>query len=275
MLIKWPGSKRRLLPELTRLLPPDFGNYHEPCAGSAALLFAVRQRVQGQPSLIDRNARLIGLYQEVQERPLSLAHEVALLAAQYLSSDDVAARASVYYRWRDEFNRGLSNCSRAAALFIALNKTAYNGLYRENAAGMMNAPHGRYKRPSFPSADDLYAASQRLQAVILREGDFCLVERYASAGDLVYFDPPYVPDDTSKYTGYTARGFGLKDHQRMADVVQRLRQRGVYVMISNSDSPLVRRLYAGMNFHTVQTSRSINCQGTGRGPVQELVITNY
>lgn len=274
MLIKWPGSKRRLLPELTRLLPPDFGNYHEPCAGSAALLFAVRQRVQGQPSLIDRNARLIRLYQEVQERPLTLAGEVRLLAEQYLRSDDHDVRATVYYAWREEFNRG-ANSSREAALFLALNRTAYNGLYRENMAGRLNAPHGRYRRPSFPSAAALYGASQRLEAVILREGDFCLVERYANAGDLVYFDPPYVPTDTSKYIGYTAGGFGTDAHQRMAALVHRLGQRGVYVMISNSDSPLTRQLYVDMNFHPVRTSRPINCKGNGRGPVQELVITNY
>ena len=159
-----------------------------------------------------------------------------------------------------------------------MNKTCYNGLYRENQKGQFNVPFGRYKRPKICDEPRLHAASQALQGVTLCDADFAEAIRDAGQGDFVYFDPPYVPlNATSSFTGYSRYGFDDEDHCRLAQAFHELTERGCRVMLSNSSAPLVYELYEGHGYRLeeVQARRNINSKGHKRGPVTELLIMNY
>ena len=166
-----------------------------------------------------------------------------------------------------------------AARTIYLNKTGYNGLYRVNRAGRFNVPFGRYDNPGFrqPEAiENLRACSRALRGVKLVVRDFGEVARHAKAGDFVYFDPPYVPvSTTSDFTSYVPGGFGYADQERLAGVFARLAARGVHVMLSNSDTPEVRALYARFRIDRVLAGRSVNSKVSGRGKVGEVVVRSF
>lgn len=164
-----------------------------------------------------------------------------------------------------------------AARTIFLNRTCYNGLYRLNNKGQFNAPFGYYKNPLICDADNLRTVSKALEHVELCEGDFWEVLERVQPGDLVYFDPPYDPvSSTASFTHYTGQSFGPDDHRRLAELFTTLKQRGVYVMLSNSHTPLTRELYAHHpEKSTVLASRKINCDGRKRGSVEELIVCSY
>ncbi|MEJ2749173.1 MAG: Dam family site-specific DNA-(adenine-N6)-methyltransferase, partial [Anaerolineae bacterium] len=171
----------------------------------------------------------------------------------------------------------LPPAARAARL-IFLNKTCYNGLYRENSKGEFNVPFGRYKNPRICVEARLRAAAAVLQGVDLRVADFAEVVATAVAGDFVYFDPPYVPlSPTSSFTSYNTHGFGQADQERLADTVADLTARGVKVMLSNSSADLVYELYGRADYRIIdiRARRNINSKANRRGPVKELLILNY
>jgi DNA adenine methylase len=166
------------------------------------------------------------------------------------------------------------NDVEVAAWFIYLNKTSYNGLYRVNSKNRYNVPFGDYARPNFCDEETLRGCSERLKRVRLEICDFQRAARRARAGDLVYFDPPYVPlSVTSYFTSYTKDGFDMEDQRRLRDVALELKKRGVHVLISNSSAPAVYELYAkGFRINEVTARRDINCQSGGRGHITELLI---
>jgi DNA adenine methylase len=262
--LKWAGGKQRLLPQYTPFFPPKdvIGHYYEPFVGSGALFFYWQPRPS---TLADRNAHLIELYRVVQQ------NVEALIEALRPHQND----ADYYYAIRAQDPALLSPVERAARL-IYLNKTCYNGLYRENSKGKFNVPFGRYKNPKICDAPRLRAASRALQGVELVVGDFEAVTETAVAGDFIYFDPPYVPlSTTSSFTSYSKHGFGLDDQKRLAQTVRRLTQKGVLVMLSNSSAPLIYELYQGCRLVEVQARRNINSKAHKRGPVKELLVLNY
>jgi len=164
-----------------------------------------------------------------------------------------------------------------AARMLYLNKTCYNGLYRVNRHGQFNVPFGRYKAPKYLDRDNLVAAARALQNVEVVCAPFETVLARAGPGDWVYCDPPYVPvSRTSSFTAYHAAGFGLQDQVRLRDVCLELAEKGVYVLVSNSDTAIVRSLYAGPHFviDEVSANRAINCDGAKRGRITELLISN-
>ena len=159
-----------------------------------------------------------------------------------------------------------------------MNKTCYNGLYRENSTGRFNVPFGRYKNPKICDEKRLRRASRALQGVKFEVMDFEEATNSAREGDFIYFDPPYAPvSDTSNFTSYNQSGFHERDQRRLATVIQQLTARGCKVMLSNSSAPIIYDLYAIDGYHLieVQSRRSINSKATGRGPVTELLILNY
>ncbi len=183
----------------------------------------------------------------------------------------------VYYEIRGKDPWALSLPERAARM-IYLNKTAYNGLYRVNRKGQFNVPFGRYRSPKYLDRENLLAVSQALQSVEIICVPFETVVDRAKPGDWVYFDPPYVPlSQTASFTSYHANGFGLQDQERLRDVCITLSRNNVYIMLSNSDTTIVRSLYASPYFaiDEVLANRAINCNGAKRGKITELVITNY
>lgn len=264
--LKWAGGKSRLLSQYEPHLPPpeSIRRYYEPFIGSAALFFHM-QPCQAQ--LSDCNHKLIETYEVVRD-------EVeALIEALQVHKNE----KRYYYRIRAQDPDELDKVERAARL-IYMNKTCYNGLYRENQKGEFNVPFGRYKRPRICDEPRLRAASQALQGVELCSGDFEEAVAAAGEGDFVYFDPPYVPlNATSSFTSYSRFGFDDEDHRRLAQTFHRLTERGCRVMLSNSDAPLVHELYGGHGYHfrEVQARRNINSKAHKRGPVTELLIYNY
>ena len=180
-----------------------------------------------------------------------------------------------YYKTRALQPGGLSLPERAARV-IYLNKTCYNGLYRENRAGQFNVPFGRYKIPTICDEPNLRAASQALQSVRIACRHFSSVLDAAQPGDFVYIDPPYHPvSKTANFTAYDRNGFGEKDQIQLRDVFSELARNGVQAMLSNSDTPFIRGLYAGFAISRVYATRAVNSKADSRGKVTEVIVCNY
>jgi DNA adenine methylase len=274
--IKWAGGKGQLLPELSRRLPQRFRCYHEPFVGGGALFFHLYNagRLRDGAVLSDYNRELVLCYQVIRDDVAALItalkqHERHRLSREYFMQ---------IRSWDREPGFEQRHPVERAARTIFLNRTCYNGLYRLNNKGQFNAPFGYYKNPLICDPENMRAASVALQGVELLVGDFDDVAARAEPGDLVYFDPPYVPmSATSSFTHYTGQTFGPDDQRRLARLFDALMERGVYVMLSNSHTPLSRELYAAHAVSTskVLASRKINCDGQKRGSVEELIVCGY
>lgn len=275
--LKWCGGKRQLLPELEQHVisnnvekPFQFGRYYEPFVGGGALFFHLRALGwKGPATLGDANERLVRTYQGVQT-------DVQRVIA--------ALRHRKYDRVEYEAERGyavdMAAPWRTAVWLIYLNRCGYNGLYRVNKQGGYNAPFGKYTNPLICDAEGLHNASRALAGAKLVPGDFEKVVKDAKAGDLVYFDPPYSPvSETADFTAYTADGFTHEDQIRLRDCAERLKKKGVRVILSNADCLAVRSLYKTVrdggvwNIDLVQARRAINSDASKRGAVGELIIT--
>lgn len=273
--VKWAGGKRSMLPKLLSRLPSKFVDYYEPFIGGGALYWALMNQYPPnaatyriQNALIsDTNRHLVRTYRAIA---VDVEGVITRLKIMPYESD-------FFYATRALDMTDASDVE-IAAWFIYLNKSCFNGLYRVNKAGNPNTPFGKYKNPTICDEDNLRACAHVLKQTRTRiqEQPFEAVRNEAKAGDLVYFDPPYLPvSATSDFTAYTADGFGYEDHVRLRDLALELKERGVYVMISNSDSPVTRELYAakpGFYVDTVSSPRAINSKGGKRGNVSELII---
>jgi DNA adenine methylase len=263
--LKWAGGKSRLLPELERRMPSAFGRYFEPFLGGGSLFFRVQP---DQAVLSDVNADLISCYQVIAARPQAVIRQLA-------RHRDAHGKRH-YYKVRRMWNEGeLASKSERAAAFIYLNKTCFNGLWRLNSQGEFNVPMGRQENPKICDVDVLLAASALLKrAATIVHGDYTIVQWQARRGDFIYFDPPYDPtSSTSSFTGYTSAGFDRDDQAALAYFANVLVDQGCKVMLSNSDTPRIRRLYKGFTISRVRCRRSINADAKTRGSVGELVIT--
>lgn len=264
--LKWAGGKGRLLPVLLRNVPARFNTYFEPFLGGGALFFALWRlgRIR-RAVLSDINRELMDTYRAIQEDVESV---IRIL-------DSYPYSRSFYYRLRAQDPWTLSLPERAARM-IYLNKTGYNGLYRVNKQGRFNVPFGRYKHPNYKDFANLRAVAQALRRAELVCSSFEFVVNAAQAGDFVYFDPPYDPlSDTASFTQYHAHGFTREDHVHLAQVFRDLSRRGVWVMLSNSDTPFIRDLYRDFHMIEVQTSRPINSRAERRKHWRELLILNF
>ncbi len=265
--IKWVGGKTQLLADLVRLLPPTFNNYHEPFLGGGALFFKLYSlNLITKSYLSDSNEELINTWLVIKNNTSELINELS-------KKDFYVNEKTRYYEIRawepiDPVKR--------AARFIYLNKTAYNGLYRVNSKGKFNVPFGRYKNPKILDEENLWRVHVALQDAEIFIADFADVLTRAKKEDLVYFDPPYHPiSKSSSFTQYTKNAFGLKEQERLSKVFKELDKRGCYVILSNSNTPLIKELYSEFNIHQVLARRAINSNPNGRKPIYELVITNY
>ena len=291
--LKWAGGKRQLLRDLRRFVPPAFGDYHEPFLGSGAVFFDLwrRERLRGRAcTLTDLNSDLIGSCAALARDVDGVIVELRRLAAVHERRGEAA-----YYRVRDErFNPERRRRSRdtaatgyplgLAAMFIYLNRTGYNGLFRLNARGDFNVPAGRYDAPRICDEPMLRLAAAVLADPLVTLGvePFMAVESRARAGDLVYLDPPYAPlSVTARFTSYTPGSFSADDQARLQQVVLALADKGCFVVLSNSTAPLVTELYcsraaraAGLRAHRIPARRAINSQASGRGAVEEYIISN-
>lgn len=258
--VQWAGGKRSLLATILPLLPIRFPGYHEPFLGGGAVAFALRgEGYTGPMDLSDTNERLITTYQVVQNDVESLIKAIRRLVVRH----DTEA----FYRARKRFATE-TDPVRLAALFIYLNRTAFNGLYRVNRKNEFNVAIGTPKSSSSAILDarQLRAASAALQGAVLSSRDFADVEVFP--GDLYYFDPPY--DGT--YSGYQSGGFTEADQRRLATLCAGIDTAGGYVLVSNADTPLVRDLYHSFGLEIVHAPRTISRNGSGRGRRPELLM---
>jgi DNA adenine methylase len=257
--LKWVGGKRHLLPQMLPHLPKSFGRYHEPFAGGSALFFHLQPK---RASIADTNQRLVRTYEGLRD-----------------DSDRVIELLSSYPHDKDFFlemracDIDSKSDAEVAAWFIYLNKTGYNGLYRVNSKNRFNVPFGDYKRPKICDEPKLRACAKRLKSVTISWCDFEKSARRSRRGDLVYFDPPYVPlSATSSFTSYTQHGFGHEQQTRLRDLATALKARGVHVLLSNSSAEAVRELYSDFELTPIKARRAINSRAEGRGEVTEFLI---
>ena len=275
--LKWAGGKGQLLRQLDPLLPPRFDRYIEPFLGGGALFFHLhnQRRLQHGAILNDLNAEVMNCYRVVQDAA-ALPRLIARLrrhAGRVLDKD-------YYYRvraWdRTPTFRRRSPVARAARTLF-LNHTCYNGLYRLNLSGQFNVPYGRWRRPpGLFREDNLWACHRALQRVELRQETFELCLARARPGDFVYLDPPYHPlSPTASFTTYTGTEFREEHQRRLAELFRELDRRGCLLLLSNSATALIRRLYRAWRSETLLAARAINSKAAGRRNIQELAVVNY
>lgn len=269
-IVKWAGGKTQLLGEMTSLLPTEEINaYCEPFLGGGAMLFCIQPEVA---YINDINSGLMNVYNVIKYYPEALIAELS----------GYENTAEFYSRIREldrDFERFAAlSAVQQAARFIYLNKTCFNGLYRENRQGHFNVSYGKYKNPNFVNASGIRSISQYFNSanITFTSVDFSLVLNNLPTRTFVYLDPPYDPiSETANFTSYTRYGFTKEDHIRLRECCDTLTARGIKFMLSNSDTDFIRSLYAGYDITEVFAKRFINCNGNGRGAVKELIIRNY
>lgn len=260
--VKWVGGKRQIIGELVARKPASFNRYFEPFVGGGALFFELRPK---QAFLSDSNLRLVRTYRAVRDDVESL---IGLLSTYPYEK-------AFFERMREADVDYYASDVEVAAWFIYMNRAGFNGLYRVNANGKFNVAFGRYTNPTICDADNLRACSDALDGASIWHGDFENMCALPTAGDFVYLDPPYAPiAETSSFTKYSADGFTRVDQVRVRDASARMIERGTHVLISNSESYVVRDLYGAPPFAIEQVSatRAVNARADRRGPVTEVLI---
>lgn len=268
-VIKWAGGKRQLLDALRRDMPDDIGTYVEPFLGSGAMFFDVAPK---RAIINDFNPELINMYICIRDNLQDLMGMLDTFQHEYLERDETR-KETYYYDKRELFNEHilLPNLTvEDAALMIFLNKTCYNGLYRVNASGLFNTPYGKRKKINLYDRDNIVACSNALKKSRILQGDFEDACKNLRKRDFVYFDSPYF----NTFDTYQAGGFPKEEHERLARLFDRLSQRGIYCMLSNSDTAFIRELYSKYNIETVPVMRMINCDGKNRTGT-EIIVRNY
>lgn len=263
--MKWAGGKAQLLSQMEPFFPKDFRTYFEPFLGGGAVFFHLRPVAA---VLSDSNPELINAFAMVRDDPEGLMEELDFHFPR-------RKEEQYFYAVRAQDPAALSPVQRAART-IFLNKTCFNGLYRVNSDGRFNVPWGGYKNPTLYNRENLLAANALLKGRKLLLSDYRKACARAKVGDFVYLDPPYHPlSETSQFTGYTKEDFGSRQQRQLAETCRRMDKRGVLFMLSNSATPLVRSLYEGFQARVLRAKRAINSKGTGRGAIDELLVTNY
>ncbi len=269
-ILKWAGGKRQLVDTIVRLLPRDLPQrtYCEPFVGGGALLFALQPR---RAAVNDSNEELINLYRVVRDAPEAL---IESLRRHENSAEYFYAMRALD---REPGLGALSEVERASRI-VYLNKTCYNGLYRVNGAGCFNTPFGRYRNPNIVNEPVLRAVSEYLRSADIRltNEDYERVLEELPADSFVYLDPPYHPvSESSSFTGYVRGGWTAADQERLKRACDRLDERGIRFLLSNSSAPLIRELYADYDIRVVRATRAVNSVAAKRGAVDELLIRNY
>ena len=285
--VKWAGGKTQLLDEVCKSLPEDLCRrekivYVEPFVGGGAVLFWILQNYPNIEKAIinDINTELICTYRIIKSNVQDLIKLLDSIQSEYLSknTDD---RKLYFLEKRKQYNSKNKSDLETAALFIFLNRTCFNGLYRVNSKGEFNVPHGKYQNPKICDKDNLLAVSRALQNVDILCGDFENTEKYAGLNAVFYIDPPYKPiTETSSFTSYTKYGFGDVEQFRLRDFCIRISCKKAQFVASNSDPkektglPFFDKLYCQFKIRRVKATRLINSNTSNRGFVSEIMISN-
>ena len=262
-ILKWAGGKRQLLPEILPMIP-EYSTYCEPFVGGGALLFALQPK---NAIINDSNPELMNVYSVVKTDVQPLIDSLKL-------HENTPEH---YYKVRNldrepGFDK-MTNIERASRT-IYLNRTCFNGLYRVNRKGQFNTPYGKYSNPDIVNENVLTDAHNLLQNVSMPCGDYANVLHQLPSDSFVYFDPPY-DTDSSNFIEYTSDRFDRSEQLRLKQECDKLTERGIKFLMSNSSTEFIRDLYEDYIVRSVDAVRSINCKGNGRGAVKELLISNY
>lgn len=285
-VLKWAGGKRQLLDELYERFPEEFSEYHEPFFGAGALFFDLEPE---GGSINDTNVRLVNFYEVVRDSPDELLEvsrsfrhpESDPDSEKEFSSEDRKGKdiSQYYYQQRELFNRRPAGEDfdevEEAALLMYLNRTGYNGLYRENSNGGFNVPIGRYSNPDWVRESQVREASRVLEGTSIFNQDFEYVLEVAQERDLVYCDPPYQPmSATANFTDYSEKGFDRDDQERLLEVARRLDEAGIHVILSNSGVMFDFYDESGFYVEVEGATRAINSDANNRDEVDEIIATN-
>lgn len=287
--LKWAGGKTQLINDIEKALPKDISKdkftYIEPFVGSGAVLFWMLNNFPNlQKAVInDINEDLINTYKTITSRPNELISILQILQDEFhgLEGKD-EQKKEYYYSKRELYNKRKEEQSGQAALFIFLNRTCFNGLYRVNRKNEFNVPMGSYKRPTICDKENILAVSQALQKVQILCGDYEETLNFAENNTLFYFDPPYKPlSETSSFNSYAKDEFNDAEQIRLRDFCHKLDALNHTWILSNSDvkgkdenDNFFDDLYSDFNIQRVDARRSINANPEKRGALKELLITN-
>jgi DNA adenine methylase len=260
--LKWVGGKRKIVPQILKLMPKEYHVYREPFLGGGALFFALQPK---KAVLSDINWDLINCYLQVRDNVDCLVYLLSDMAECFR-----ADRISYYKLVRDYHNLPTDIIKQpiAAARFIFLNKTCFNGLYRVNKQGRFNVPMGNYKNPVICDRETLLRCSQALQGIEIKHASFTQSLRSIESGDSIYADPPYV----DSFIDYSSEGFGISKQQELYVQLKIAGSKGSNWIASNSNTELVRKIYQGCKFVEVSRSGCVNSNPNKRQKVTELLI---
>lgn len=292
--LKWAGGKGQLLPQLEAALPQDLYDneftYIEPFVGGGAMLFFMLQKFSNIKRVIvnDINGNLTGAYKSIKEEPEGLIYRLKHIEQMYSPIKNYEEQRTFYLEMRRRFNEEELASIDKTALLIFLNRTCFNGLYRENAKGYFNVPFGRYANPTICNEELIYADSELLNrfAVQILTGDFKKTIEMINPDEqtFFYFDPPYRPlSATSSFNTYVKEEFGDDEQQELAAFCHEISTYdNVKWMLSNSDcssknpaDTFFEEIYGGFNINRVFASRAINANPSKRGKLTELLISNF
>jgi DNA adenine methylase len=270
-MLKWAGGKRRITHFLGKFSPEVINRYIEPFLGSGALFFYLaRTKPRFKAILSDSNCDLINVYTCIRDNVSSLIEILRIHESNYYKHPE-----NYYYYIRDEYSS--ANDLERAAKLLFLNKTCYNGLYRVNKTGVFNVPHGTYAKPLICNDKKLQTISEilrRTDAEVICDSYQNIIQR-CKRNDFVYLDPPYFPlSKTANFKDYTKDSFGYLQQIILAKEFRRLTDLGCTVLLSNSNSIMIKDLYQDFNIMTITTRRTINCKASNPNRHQELLITN-
>lgn len=269
--VKWAGGKRQIIDKLLKYIPEEYNCYYEPFVGGGALLFELTPK---KAVINDSNEELMNVYRVLKDE------DEYTKMCHLLDSYETKHDEEFFYRIRNkdrdkEKLLRMSNHARAART-LYLNKACFNGLYRVNSKGQFNVPYGKKEKVNTYEGENLLKVCMYLSMndVSIRCTDFEEALKDAKEGDFVYLDPPY---DTmsNAFTTYTDIKFGKEEQMRVCEVFKDLDRRGVKVMLSNHNTPLIQELYHEFYIHTIEAKRNINSNGAKRGNVEDVIITNY
>jgi DNA adenine methylase len=288
--LKWAGGKTQLITDIHKALPKEFYKqkftYVEPFVGSGAILFWILNNFQNVEKAVinDINADLTNVYKIISSKTNELISVLSQFQSEYHELEfDIENKKNYYSEKRILFNTRTVNKVTQAALFIFLNRTCFNGLYRVNKNNHFNVPIGSYKKPTICDRENLFSVSEILKKVEILTGDYHETLNHVDKPALFYFDPPYKPlSNTSSFNSYAKDEFNDAEQIRLRDFCKTLNSLDHKWILSNSDvkgkdmtDTFFDDIYEDFLIKRVWAKRSINANADKRGQLTELLITNY
>lgn len=288
--IKWAGGKTQLLSEIESRISScekfqKYTTYVEPFVGGGAVFYDIIKKYPNFKTIVinDINRNLATTYKVVRDNPDALIKTLSELDDNYKNLESEDSQREFFLNIREEFNSAILSEVELAGFLIFLNKTCFNGLYRENSKGRFNVPFGKYKNPNICDIQTIVSDSELLKGVEIMNGDFNDTLKYCSKNSFFYLDPPYKPvSKTSSFNSYTKDIFDDAEQIRLKNFCDKILDSGGGFMLSNSDvkstsddNNFFDNLYSDYNISRVKAKRSINSNSLGRAAMNELLITNF